>query len=120
MDYTVTLHLPTRLASVAQEQARRSRRTVEEVLVDWLDQAVADTPVELLSDQDVLEVAHHVWDDERQQQLSELLALNREEQLTEAQQRQLDTLMDAYRGEMVRKAKAYQEAVRRGLLPRLS
>lgn len=120
MDTTITLRLPDYLATAAQEQARRSRRSLEDVLIEWLDQASADTPMDALTDHRLLELAQGVWDGEKQERLSELLALNREGELTDDGQLELDALMGIYRSDLLRKAKAYSEAVNRGLLPRLS
>ena len=50
---------------------------------------------------------------EQQETLSELLARNREGQLTEAEVSQLDALMQVYRRGLVRKAKPLKVAVSR-------
>ena len=56
---------------------------------------------------------------DQQEELSRLLALNRENQLSPAEQQRLDELMQLYRRDLVRKAHALQIAVQRGLKPPL-
>ena len=55
----------------------------------------------------------------QQTALSDLLALNREGQLSETNTKQLDALMQVYRQGLVRKARALKVAVDRGLRPAL-
>jgi hypothetical protein len=55
----------------------------------------------------------------QQQELSDLLADQRENQLTEAGRIRLDALMQLYQQRMVRKAEAIRAAVQRGLIPPL-
>jgi hypothetical protein len=57
---------------------------------------------------------------DEQDELSNLLALNRENQLSNLQRQRLDQLMLVYRRGMVRKAQALRVAVERGLIPPLS
>ncbi len=48
MMQTVTLQLPNRVASTARSLAEQTKRPIEDILVEWLDQAVADLPVDIL------------------------------------------------------------------------
>ena len=120
MSETVTLELPEPLAQSARAVAARTSRRVEEVLVEWLDRAAADLPVELLPDDQVLALRDVQLGDEQQAELSALLAGQREHRLDEAQRARLDALMAVYRQGMVRKAQALKVAVDRGLQPPLS
>jgi hypothetical protein len=54
MSEIVTLELPEHVVRSARVVAVRTHRHVEEVLVDWIDQAVAEVPVESLSDIEIL------------------------------------------------------------------
>ena len=54
MSEMVTLELPDNVLHRAQEVAPRTHRRVEDVLVEWIDQAAAHMPVESLSDADIL------------------------------------------------------------------
>ena len=56
----------------------------------------------------------------QQEELSELLARNREGALTDAERDRLDGLMRVYRRGLVRKGQALKTAVARGLKPPLS
>ena len=56
-------------------------------------------------------------ENQQQEFLSELLAHQREGQLNEIENSQLDELMQVYRRGLVRKAKALKVAVERGLIP---
>lgn len=114
MGMHVTLDLPEELARRAQAAAQ-SRRPLEEVLVEWLDRAGKDQPVDALPDDQLLEVCDSTLDSQQQDSLSDLLERNREGSLTPAEREQLDALMQVYRRGLVRKAQALQVAVSRDL-----
>jgi hypothetical protein len=120
MTETVTLQLPNDLASTAYAVAQQTRRPLEEVLVDWLAQAAETLPVELLTDQQVLDLTQLEIAGEHQELLSQLLGKHREGQLGQMEQRQLDQLMQLYRHGLIRKAEAFRVAVERELLPPLN
>ena len=84
-------------------------------MIEWIDKAAADAPVESLSDAGVLSLCDMQMADEDHEALSLLLAQNREDQLNESERQQLDALMTMYRRGLVRKAQAWKEAVARGL-----
>jgi hypothetical protein len=54
MSEVVTLELPDHVVRSAWAVAARAHRRVEEVLVDCIDQAAADVPVDCLSDEEIL------------------------------------------------------------------
>ena len=120
MTETITLELPEPVAKSARAVAAHTSRPVEEVLVEWLDRAAADLPVELLPDEQVLALRDLQMADRQQEELSRLLAGQREQRLDARQRRRLDELLAAYRHGMVRKAQALTVAVERGLQPPLS
>lgn len=120
MMQTVTLQLPNRVASTARSLAEQTKRPIEDILVEWLDQAVADLPVDSLNDEQLLALTKLQLDTPQQNQLSALLAKNREGTLTPPDKQQLDELMQLYRHGLVRKAEALKVAVARGLIPPLS
>jgi hypothetical protein len=101
-----------RVASLAQQR-------VEDVLAGWLDWAAAEIPVETLPDGEILALCDLEMDQDQQQELSHLLAENREGLLDAEGQARLDELMHIYRHGLVRKARALQVAVQRGLRPLL-
>lgn len=120
MNETITLQLPERVSATARQVANRTQRRVEDVLLDWLDRSAEDLPVDLLADDQVLLLSGSQMPADEQQELSSLLALNREGALEASQQMRLDQLMQVYRHGLVRKAQALQVAVERGLLPPLN
>jgi hypothetical protein len=120
MGHRVTLDLPEDVAERAQEIARRTHRSVEAVLLDWLDHAMTDVPVEALPDDQVLALRDLQMSTEQQTAMSDLLAQQREGHLTDEERLQLDELLSHYRRGMVRKARALKVAVDRGLQSPLS
>ena len=83
MSEIVTLQLPEHVVRSARAVAVRTHRRVEEVLVDWIDQAAAEVPVESLSDAEILGLCDTQLADQDQKELSRLLARNREGQLSQ-------------------------------------
>ncbi len=120
MTQTVTLQLPNRVATTARSLAQQTKRPIEDILVEWLDQAVADLPIDSLTDEQVLALTKLQLDRQQQKQLSELLAKNQEGTLSPPERQQLDKLMHLYRHGLVRKAEALKVAVERGLVSPLS
>ena len=117
MSETVTLALPEPLAQSARAVATQTNRRLEDVLIEWLDRAATDLPVESLPDEQVLALRDLQMPDAQQRELSDLLARQREGQLADTERPRLDALLDAYRRGMVRKARALKVAVERGLQP---
>jgi hypothetical protein len=111
----VTLELPEHIVRNARAVAERMHRRIEDVLVDWIDQAAAEVPVDCLSDEEILRLCDMQMADEDQNELSYLLARNREGQLDNTDHARLDALMQTYRKGLVRKAQAWKVAVARGL-----
>jgi hypothetical protein len=93
----VTLELPEKLAQRAKEIAALTHGRLEGVLVEWIDRAIAELPVESLPDEQVLALCHMQMESEQQEVFSDLLARNREGQLSDTQVSQLDELMQVYR-----------------------
>ena len=115
MSETITLELPDTLARQAREVAAISRRQIEDVLTEWIEQSANEIPVELLSNEDVLALCDMRMAPEQQEILDELMIRNREGQISETERRQLDELMRVYRRGLVRKARAWKVAVERKL-----
>ena len=116
----VAIELPESVALSARVVAARTSRPIEEVLVSWLARAAAELPISALPDEQVLALRDLQMADEQQQELSALLAGQREQQLDAPERARLDWLLTSYRRGMVRKAQALQVAVDRGLQPPLS
>jgi hypothetical protein len=111
----VTLQLPETLAQKAKEIAAFTHRRLEDVLLEWIDRAITELPVESLPDEQVLAMCDMQMETEQQELFSDLLARNREGQLNNTEVRQLDELMQVYRRGLVNKARALKVAVERGL-----
>lgn len=119
MSERVTLELPSDLVRQARESAAASNRRLDDVIAEWLGRAVADPPVENLPDEAVLALCASQLPDAEQDELADLLARNREGELAPADRPRLDELLATYRRGLVLKARAFKEAVARGLTPRL-
>lgn len=120
MSARVILELPDNVARSAKEVATRTDRRLEDVLVEWIDRVVTELPVESLPDEEVLALCDLQMTDGQQEELSNLLAHNREGELAHEQRARLDELMQVYRRGVVRKAQALKVAVERGLRPPLN
>jgi hypothetical protein len=120
MSETVTLEIPEELARRARVLAAATHRRFEDALVDWLRRAVDEPAVETLADGELLALCDATLEETDQEMLSSLLAGHREGKLSEAEKAELDALMDSYRRGLVLKARAWKEAVDRGLRPPLS
>lgn len=120
MTEIVTLELPEALAQQVKEIAALTHRRLEDVLVEWIDRAVTELPIESLPDEQVLVLCDLQMQSNQEEMLSDLLDRNREGQLNQAETQQLDELMQIYRWGLVRKARALQIAVSRGLRPPLA
>lgn len=120
MTETVTIELPEALAQQAKQIAALTHRPLKEILVEWIDYAISELPIESLPDRQILALCDLQMEAEQQEIFSSLLAQNREGELNEAGVNQLDALMQVYRRGLVHKARALKVAVERGLRPALS
>ena len=120
MAEVITLELPETLAQQAKEIAALKEQRLEDVLVQWIERAITELPVESLPDEQVLDLCDLQMEASEQEVFSDLLARNAEGQLMVAEVRKLDELMQVYRRGMVRKARALKVAVDRGLKPALN
>lgn len=115
MGETVTLEIPADLASQARATAAATNRRFEDVVAEWLGRGATEISIESMPDQEVIALCDITLSPASQDELSELLFLNRETALGDAQRDRLNQLMASYRSGLLRKAKAWQEAVARGL-----
>jgi hypothetical protein len=119
MSEKVTVELPEDVARRAHAVAAQTRRPVEEVLVEWINRAATEPPVESLSDEELLALCDAQLDEDHQEELSDLLDRHQEGTLQATEKDRLDELMGLYRRGLVRKAQAVRAAVARGLRPTL-
>jgi hypothetical protein len=120
MSQSITLELPDELVVPARALAAAAKRSLEETLLEWIRSAVQQPPLETLSDESLLTLCDLELDASQQARLSELLAQQREGPLAHADRDRLDLLLGEYRRGLVLKARAWKEAVQRGLRPALS
>lgn len=120
MSIKVTVELPDELAARARAAAVEAQRPFEDLLVEWIDRAATEPPVESLADDQLLQWCDGQMADEQQTELSDLLAQQQDGVITASGRDQLERLMTIYRRGLVRKAQALRIAVQRGLRPPLS
>jgi antitoxin component of RelBE/YafQ-DinJ toxin-antitoxin module len=116
---TIKLEIPENVERDARAVAERTGSRIEDVLSEWLDRYAAELPLDLLSDERILELCDSQLPQSEQDELSDLLGQNRENTLSAEGQIRLDELMHTYRRGLTRKAEAHKIAVQRGLLPPL-
>jgi predicted DNA-binding protein len=124
----ITITLPTEILQRAEQLARCTGRSVDQLLAETIELSLRPLGVSSLlkegmaewSDQQVLSAADDaglaVEDDRR---LSELLSHQQAGTLPLAERPELTALMEVYQTQLLRKAQALREAVRRGLRPPL-
>lgn len=120
MSQTVTLEVTEHVASHARRIAVMTQRRLEDVLLEWLDRSAAELPVQYLSNEQILKLTAEQLPQPLQNELSDLLAKNREGRLQKNEHARLGDLMTLYRQGMVRKAEALHVAVERKLIAPLS
>lgn len=116
MSELLTLELPDELARRARElAAAATNRRVEDAAVEWISQAVIEPHVESLPDAELLALCDSELSAAEQAELTRLLGEQREGELSAADVPLLDELMVVYRRGLIAKARAWKEAVSRGL-----
>src|SRR5262249_44730664 len=93
---TIILELPSELAERARTIAPRTQRRLEDVLLEWLDQAATEIPMHLLPDAEVLAPSDLRMSDDQQAELSELLERQCEGTLDSDGRERLDALLATY------------------------
>ena len=81
MSEVLTLQLPDELARQARAFADATNRPLEDVVLDWISQAVADPAVETLADDSLLALCDLTLEPAQQEELSELLERAQEGEL---------------------------------------
>jgi predicted DNA-binding protein len=127
MSTQVTVNLPDDTYRRAEHLARLTGRDVADILSETIHLSLeplgtselSATPVASLSDADVLALADSQMDTGLDWRLRELLAKQRDGELTEGERTSLPALMQVYEEGLLRKAQGLSEAVRRRLRPPL-
>ena len=115
MSEQITVQVSDYAIQYATQVAATTRQSVESVLSKMIDASVAEKPVEFLPDDEVLALSEVRMSDEQDEELSNLLARQRESQLDVDGRRRLSELMQIYERGLLRKSEALRVAVERGL-----
>lgn len=115
MAETITLYIPDSIMSHARDVARQSKRTLEDVLVEWLARASESQPQSPLGN---LPFRYSEDEDEAQDIVQQMAGLtNGEGELNEAERARLEELLAAYRHELVVRVEGSQVSLMRSLPP---
>ncbi|MBD2179495.1 hypothetical protein H6F42_21515 [Pseudanabaena sp. FACHB-1998] len=120
MSESIALELPESLAKKVKEIAALNRQWIEEMLIEWIDRTINEIPIDALPDEQVLALCNLQMSGQQQMVFSDLQSRNSEGLLNAQEVKKLNELMQVYRHGSVRKAKAMQVAVMRGLIPALN
>jgi hypothetical protein len=124
MTISVTINLPDEVYQRADRFARLANRDLASIITDAFVSSLPpisskiDTlqPVGQMSDPAVLELANSSMPEPQDDRLSELLAKQREGELTLEEPQELESLMQIYNEGWLRKTAGLVEAVKRGLM----
>lgn len=116
MNQQITIEVSEQVWRRANILAEQKSRKPEDVLEEWLEETVAETRIEDLSDEEILALTENNFDERRQENFSRLLERNREGVLTTAEKTELDEMMRIYEIGLLQKSKALRVAVERGLI----
>lgn len=117
----ITINLPESVWANLSVIAGKSRRRIDELIVERIEHAFAvdterlRTQISLCSDREVLEIAKLHMPDSEDQRLSDLLQKQNEAELSANEQEELWKLMEQNRLTTLKKAFALREISRRGL-----
>ncbi|MDQ3062731.1 MAG: hypothetical protein M3R14_07690 [Acidobacteriota bacterium] len=120
MNQQVTIEVSEQVWRRANVLAQQNQRKLENVLEKWLEETVAETQIEDLTDEEILALTENKFDDEQQNNFSLLLEHSREGTLNDERKRELDEMMRIYEDGLLRKSKALRVAVERGLIAPLA
>ena len=112
MSEQITLQVSNNVLQHAAQIAANTRQSLDAVLSGWLESSL---PVELLSDDEVLALSEMQMTEEQDDELSELLAQQREGEIEPEGRQRLIELMQIYERGLLRKSQALRVAVERGL-----
>jgi hypothetical protein len=123
MSTQVVLTLSDDLYERAKQWAALTQRNVPQTLTDALEIVLTplpeppagEPPVTTMSDAEVMALAQAQMAAQQGKRLDQLLAKQREDELTAPEQSELLALMQEYHRRWIRQSEALAEAVRRGL-----
>lgn len=115
----VTLNLPKNILLEVSKFAKKTKRSLDEVVSERLqnlNKDKAENPLQKSSDAEVLEAAKLLMPKNQSNLHSELLYKNQANILTKSEKLELDFYQQIYRLALLRKAQGINEALRRGLI----
>ena len=117
--HAITLELPDEIYQRAQHVAKTTRRSLEEVVCEWIRPPVQVTLPELerLSDDELLQVARATFSAAHVQRLQNLLAAQQQRRLSADEQREAVALVEQEDSITLQKARALFLLKQRGILP---
>ncbi len=122
MSTQLTVTLPDKVYQRVRRLAELTGQNVEEAVAETLVRLLPplasemdNRPMHALSDQEVLELADSMMDKSLNARMSALLAKQQAEPMTDADQAELEMLMEIYESGQSQKVEALVEAVKRGL-----
>ena len=116
MNQQITIEVSEQVWRRASILAEQKKRNPKDVLEKWLEETVAETHVEDLTDEEILALSNLHFNNDEQENFSRLLEKSRESNLDKGEKYQLDELMRNYENGLLRKSQALREAVERGLI----
>ncbi len=116
MNQQIIIEISEQVWRRANILAEQNKRKPEDVLGEWLEETVAETRIEDLTDEEILALAESKFNDEQQTNFSRLLEMNRENSLSQTDKAALDAMMRTYENGLLRKSKALREAVKRRII----
>ena len=127
MTTQVTLNIPDEIYQRAERFARLANRDIASILADTIAQSITLLGAHIntlptvaeLTPQQLLALTELQLEPEQDAQLSYLLDQQQAGTLTTESRLELEALMQIYREGLLRKATAFAEAVKRGLIPPL-
>lgn len=128
MSTEITITLPDEVYQRAERFARLANRDLASVLADTIELSMPSVradfaelePLSALSNEQVLTLTELQMEPEQDARLSELLDRQQAGNLAENERLELQTIIQIYQEELLRKATALSEAVKRGLIPPLN
>jgi hypothetical protein len=120
MNQEITIEVSEQVWRRASILAEQKNQKPEDILEEWLEETVAETRIEDLTDEEILNLTALTFGEKQQENFSRLLEKNRENSLDSSEKRDLDALMHSYETGLLRKSKALRVAVERGLIAPLA
>ena len=118
----VTVNLSDKVYQSYKQLAEKTDRRIDEIIAEKIQSEYSventenDEVMANLSDEEVLELANLKLSKQQDKRMSQLLEMQREQNITASEKVELEGLMELYRMGTLRKAQGCLEAVKRGLI----